>query len=145
MGKAHLEIVKRALIEQIKDLTSAIDSLKGELMNESKSALGDKHETARAKMQLEMERLAALVANKERELNKLSVIRFNEKQSAVQKGSLVKTDIGTILIAIAFGKIADHGFMAISDQAPMAKKLMGLEKGERLEMNGKFILIQEID
>ena len=69
---------------QIKELQTALDS-------ETKSSAGDKHETGRAMLQLEREKLGQQLAEAQ-DLNRvMQKIDISSKKTAAALGSLVKT------------------------------------------------------
>jgi hypothetical protein len=65
----------------------------------------------------------------------------------INRGSLIKTNIGYFYIAVALGKlkVGNEEIYSISLQSPMAKKLLGLSLNEQTEMNSKKIIIQVIN
>jgi transcription elongation GreA/GreB family factor len=127
----------------MQELGNSINAIEEAIQNETKSTAGDKHETSRAMMQLEREKLGNQLkelSSQKTELERIDISLFSEK---VVKGSLVKTDKGSFFIAIALGK-TDTGVYVISPQSPLGNKLMGLKQNDKAEINGTTYLIKEI-
>jgi transcription elongation GreA/GreB family factor len=113
---------------------------------ESKSSAGDKHETSKAMMQLEQEKLGHQLLEVDKQLEILSKIITMPTTSKVQIGSLVETDQGKFYIAIGLGKIhfQDQDFFVISPQSPLGLKMIGKAKGEKIEINTSACFINSI-
>ena len=99
---------------------------------ETKSSVGDKHETGRAMMQLEQEKYQAQLINSIRLKNELSQIDFLNKYEKIIKGALVITNNGNYFISASVGKIiiGQKIYYAISVKAPLAKALLGKQVNE---------------
>lgn len=128
------------------ELNSSIHSVEEAMNSESKSTAGDKHETGRAMLQLEQEKLGEQLkemAERKKELEKIDIEITSEK---VIRGSLVTTDKGIFFIGIAIGKLSVENVtvFSISPQSPLGSKLMGLKSNDRTEINGNSYLIKEI-
>ena len=117
------------------------------LEQESKSSAGDKHETGRAMLHLEMEKASQQlgVAKKMKEtLNKIQLSSASEK---VKLGSLITTDQGIYFLSISAGELVleDKPFYAISPSSPIGALLIGKEKGDKILLGSKVIRILSID
>ncbi|MGL4597341.1 MAG: hypothetical protein ACRCYO_07435 [Bacteroidia bacterium] len=115
--------------------------------NDSKSTAGDKHETARAMMQLEQEKLSKQLSELRTQKNVLEQLREARVGERVGAGSLIKTDKGILYLSIALGRITIDGatVFALSPQSPLGEKLIGKKKGDLVEMNGAKYVIAEIN
>ena len=134
------------LNEKINELNIALRDLKEGAENDAKSSAGDKHETARAMMQLEHDKIGNQREEFLRQKSELENIDINKKTSQVTKGSLLKTNLGFIFLAIPIGKINVDGVFVIvlSPQSPLGKKLIGLKTSEFAEINGMKYMIEEL-
>ena len=86
---------KKLLLEKQKN------ALQLALTSESKSSAGDKHETGRAMIQLEREKLGNQIAEVEQNQQRLNAIKNHKSTKSVTIGSIVLTDQANYFIAIA--------------------------------------------
>jgi transcription elongation GreA/GreB family factor len=112
--------------------------------NETKSSAGDKHETARAMMQLEQEKLSKQIADLAEQKKEFDKIDFTKSSSQIGQGSLVETDKGFFLIASSIGKITvdDKTVFVISNKSPLALAFIGKKQKETISFNGVEYLIE---
>ena len=126
--------------------TSKIVSVKGEIekLNESlgsetKSTAGDKHETGRAMIQLEREKLGRqlLEAEKTKVIFERIPSKYNST-STIGLGSLVRTDSTIYFMAISAGRFVEDGdeVFCISVATPIGKLLLGKSLGDVISFNG---------
>ncbi len=124
---------------------SLLDLTQG-AQNDSKSSSGDKHETARAMMQIEYEKIG--IQLKEANLQKEELERINPESSSkkITKGSLIKTNKGLLFLSVGIGKISveTNDVIVLSPQSPLGKKLQNLSIGNSAEMNGTTYTIEAI-
>jgi vacuolar-type H+-ATPase subunit I/STV1 len=131
---------------QIAELQALINEVQSASNNETKSTAGDKHDTARAQAQIEVERLnkqLAIIYQMQGDLNKLSTEKFDK----IQLGSFVKTSAGNFYVSVALGKMQyeDLEFFAISISSPLFLKLKGKTEGDEFEMiNGNTVMIGQV-
>lgn len=114
------------------------DELQESLGSETKSSAGDKHETGRAMVQLEQEKLGQQLQELETTRSVLNKINIDAPPNKVRLGSLVKTSMASYFVAISAGafKYGDGVVYCISASAPIAKLLIGKEKGDNFVFNG---------
>ncbi|MCB9205075.1 MAG: 3-oxoacyl-ACP synthase [Flavobacteriales bacterium] len=143
----------RLLNHCIQVARSKVNSLEGELasmrdavQSESKSTAGDKHETGRAMIHLEQEKLQMQLAEAQSVLAELEQIKPDHTFETVQKGALVQTNRATFYIAVGLGKINQDGtdIFVVSSQSPIAKQMLGKRSGESFNMNGTEYVITSI-
>ena len=111
--------------QKIKVAQEAIDNAQKSANKETKSSSGDKYETGRSMMQLEIEKYSAQL-NEGLNLKKaLCQTDFEKIYSMVQTGSLVLTNHGNFFISIGVGKltIGETDYMAISFSSPIGQIL----------------------
>lgn len=125
---------------------SAIQTAQASANEETKSSAGDKYETGRAMMQLEIEK-NTIQLNEARKLRQV-LDQFDplKPTSFVQVGSLVFTSFQSYYISISAGQltVANKIYFAISPASPIGIQLMGKRAGERFVFNGKSIDIQQL-
>ncbi|MDP6907918.1 MAG: 3-oxoacyl-ACP synthase [Flavobacteriales bacterium] len=121
----------RALEQELRSAREATTS-------EDKSTAGDKHETGRAMMHLEQEKLHKQLAKARSALVDLQKIEPTVLTESASKGSLVETDKGSFLIAVGLGKVAFERktYYVISVHSPIAIQLTGKKPGDSFKLNG---------
>ena len=135
--------VKAGFLQMLDVKIAAIDMVLHELFeaarNETKSTAGDKHETARAHVQIAQKQAAdqrAILQNNRALLLKIdaSIVPVD-----VRLGSLVQTKTNYFFISTGVGKIIleNATVYAIALQAPIGLVLQGLKKGSSYTFNGK--------
>ncbi|MEP7169012.1 MAG: hypothetical protein ABI855_06530 [Bacteroidota bacterium] len=136
----------KQLDDKIEMLKTALHELKEGAENDSKSSAGDKHETARAMMQLEHEKISRQHDETYRQKNELEKIVTQTVSEKIIKGSLIKANDNYFYLSIALGKINVHGVpvIVLSSQSPLGQKMAGLKKGDSVDMNGIHYVIEEV-
>lgn len=127
--KQHIiEACKSNLADKIQALSLIMQEVTDSANSETKSSAGDKHETARAMMQLEQEKLSTQIADLAEQKKEFDIIDFTKTSSQIGQGSLVETNKGFFLIATSIGKIVvdDKTVFVISKKSPLAQQLIGL-------------------
>ncbi|MFD1292921.1 3-oxoacyl-ACP synthase [Lutibacter holmesii] len=123
-------------------ISKSIASNKNDLFSETKSSAGDKHETGRAMIQLEMEKAGQQLAEVSFMQTVLSKIVVTKVSNIVCLGSLVKTTKGNYFLAVSVGqiKVENHTYFAVSAQSPIGKQLLGKKVGAIIEFNKAEVL-----
>tara|TARA_B110000037_G_scaffold199268_1_gene238907 strand:+ start:148 stop:594 length:447 start_codon:yes stop_codon:yes gene_type:complete len=116
------------------------------LTYETKSSAGDKHETGRAMIQIEREKLGNQLLVLEKEFQKLRSLKNHYNTGIVSLGSVVRTDKENFYIALAAGPcdIEIHTYYCISPTSPIGKLLLGKKAKEHINFNSKISKITEI-
>jgi len=116
------------------------------LTYETKSSAGDKHETGRAMIQIEREKLGNQLLLLEKEFQKLRSLKNHYNTGIVSLGSVVRTDKENFYIALAAGPcdIEIHTYYCISPTSPIGKLLLGKKAKEHINFNSKISTITEI-
>lgn len=107
---------------------------------ESKSSMGDKYETGRAMAQLDRDLYARRFDQLVRELEALERIGENPAFSdKVKLGSLARTSVGWVLVAVSFGVVEAEGLkvMVVSGQSPLGGAVLGKSAGDSFMFRGK--------
>ena len=107
------------------------------LESESKSSAGDKHETGRAMIQLEREKLGEQIKKAEQNQVVLTQLKYYKHSGVVRFGSVVQTNNSNYYIAIPVGSclIQSNTFHCISPQSPIGTLLLGKKVGDQLVFN----------
>lgn len=132
--------------ERLKIIQSQIEETNKALTTETKSSAGDKHETGRAMLQLEREKLGNQLAELEKQQEILSKIQTDKISINIGLGSVVYTTKSNYFIAISAGKLQvnDDVFFGISIQTPIGKLLLGKTVGCEVEFNNLKFLIDKV-
>ena len=127
--------VLRQLDLKIKDISNAVKSLSESRDSDTKSSAGDKHETSRAKIQVEIDQLSKQLINAQRQKNNLSIIDTNHLHIIADVGSLVETTKGYFFISIGWGRIQiqDENYFVISIESPIGRLLKNKKKGDSIQ------------
>ncbi|TCI84612.1 3-oxoacyl-ACP synthase [Tenacibaculum sp. M341] len=122
-----------------------INSNKKALLSETKSSAGDKHETGRAMLQLEMEKASQQLEGIQ--IMKETLAKTNlEVSQKVRLGSLIITDKVGYFLCISAGQLKVEGklFFAVSASSPIGKQLLGKEINNEIVFNGNKLIIKEV-
>ena len=127
-------------------IEATIASHQKSLESETKSSAGDKHETGRAMLQLEMEKASQQLIVAQQMKETLHKINLSESKTKVRLGSLVVTNNATYFMSISVGRLVvdTKEYFAISIASPIGKILLGQQADSELVFNGNKILIKEI-
>ena len=147
MKKALLEFCWDYVNERSERLKKQSGELQESLGSETKSSAGDKHETGRAMVQLEQEKLGQQLQEIDTTRGILSKINIDGTSGKIRLGSLVQTSMAHYFLAISAGAFNQNNTVVycISTNAPIAKLLLGKEKGERFTFSGTEQEILEVD
>lgn len=131
---------------KIKELEIIADEVKSSLLSDTKSSAGDKHETARAMVQLEQEKLSKQLGEFLQMKSILSQINPEILHSQVGQGSLIHTSLGWYFLSVGLGQISLKGttIFALNPNAPLGQHLMGKRVGEEVVFNGNTLEILEV-
>jgi transcription elongation GreA/GreB family factor len=146
--------IKKALYHACTDyIDQRIDSIQQSILSareaandETKSSAGDKYETGRAMMQIEIDNQNGQLAEAQRLFAQLKDINPEKIHDIIQKGSVVTTNLGNYFIAIGAGKIEVEGndYFAVGISSPIGQQLLGRKPGDSFEFNGKRFTIDEV-
>ncbi|MEX6626784.1 3-oxoacyl-ACP synthase [Tenacibaculum salmonis] len=113
-----------------------ISNQKG-LESETKSSAGDKHETGRAMLQLEMEKAGQQLHGIVKMKGILSKINIENTSEIAHLGSVIKTTKASFFLSISSGKIIvdDETYFAVSVSSPIGSLLLGKKAGDTFVFN----------
>ena len=145
------DIILKHLLDHVdKDLTEAkarMASLKESLGAESKSSAGDKHETGRAMIHLEQERVQDTVGRLEHMRGILMQRAAQDKViQRVSSGALVETTGPWVLVGVPLGKVQlpDALVLCVGAEAPLAQQWHGAQPGDQVALGPQQLTIQAI-
>ena len=144
--KQLLNEVIKLLDGKISVLQEAIKSAKESRDADSKSSVGDKYETSRAMMHIEIDKNETQLRNILKQRNEVQKIKTNHLSDNVEFGSAVYTSNGNYFISVALGKIEidNYAFYSISLVSPIGMLLNTRRVGDDIMFQGKNITIKNI-
>ncbi|WP_247656538.1 3-oxoacyl-ACP synthase [Maribacter sp. MMG018] len=137
---------KEFVFGRISRLKKQISEIGKALTSETKSSAGDKHETGRAMLQLEREKIGVQLANAENMQGLLNKVRVDGGTGSIAIGTLVYTTAANYYIAISAGEFRVDGVVVycISPATPIGKLLLGKMKDDEFTFNGKTHRIEAV-
>ncbi len=137
MKERAYQFCEQYILARLQRIKKNIHQVQNSLGSETKSSAGDKHETGRAMLQLEREKLGQQLLEAEKTLEVLKKVTIVKFSSAISLGSLISTTNGTYYIAISAGKFENDGdvIYCISANTPIGKLLMGKPVGATFQFN----------
>jgi transcription elongation GreA/GreB family factor len=123
-----------------------ISSNQKALHSETKSSAGDKHETGRAMLQLEMEKASQQLSGIQEMKEILSKINISKISNIAHLGSIIETSSANYFLSISAGQImaTDQKYFAISISSPIGKLLLGKRENEEIFFNEMCFEIKKI-
>ncbi len=117
------------------------------LEQESKSSAGDKHETGRAMLHLEMEKASLQFEAIKQMKEVLERIQINSVSEHIKLGSLITTNQGIYFLSISAGQLLFEGkpYYAVSVSSPIGALLIGEKKGSEKAFGSKKIRILDVE
>lgn len=136
LKKQLFSLCEEYVNEKINSAQEAIDNAQKSANKETKSSSGDKYETGRSMMQLEIEKYSAQLNDGLNLMKAISQIEVEKVYSSVQSGSLVITNHGNFFLAISAGKLLfeNKEYIAISYSSPIGQALFNKKKMIRLSL-----------
>lgn len=106
---------------------------------DTKSSAGDKHETSRAMIQIELDKAQQQVAKADLLKADLDGIDASIRHNKTELGSLLLTSNGLMFMSIGLGRIHFHDkdVFIVSMASPIAQALKGKEAGDSVRFQGK--------
>jgi len=135
--------VQQEIVQKESIIQKAFDDLNSAVSNDSKSTAGDKHETGRAMVHLEQEKLSNQLEQVKQLEETIAQINLNEKHTSIQFGSLVETNKGVFFFSVGLGKITvkKETVFCLSITTPLGKALLGKKVGEKVTFNGEIEVV----
>ena len=127
-------------------LHSQIEEINKALTSETKSSAGDKHETGRAMLHIEREKLGNQLLELQKLIEILLRIQLHNMSKTIKLGSLVYTSQSNYFIGISAGalKVGSELFYAVSKQSPIGELLFGACIGDVITFREQNFIIEEV-
>ena len=134
------------LRQKAKGYLSQDQSLLESLDSEGKSSAGDKHETSRAMIQLEREKLAQQRERNDQDIKTLDALKNKTTTVHIAPGALVNTSLASYFLAVPADAFShnDKKIYCISPQSPIGQLLLGKKAGESFSFRGNSIKVLEV-
>ncbi|MBP8822912.1 MAG: hypothetical protein KBH07_04665 [Flavobacteriales bacterium] len=136
----------RLLNERIRAAQAGLEQARESGTADTKSSAGDKHETARAMAQIELEKQGSVLRNLQEMDAVLLKIDPGKPVTRIAPGALLVTDQGLYYVATALGsmEIDGHTVHVISVQAPLLAAFAGLSAGDTATFRAKTYKLLQI-
>jgi transcription elongation GreA/GreB family factor len=130
----------------ITELQDSIRDLQSSANEETKSSVGDKYETSRSMVQLEIEKQGEQLQERINARKQFLMRPPERLADIVQSGAVVITSIGNFYLLFNAGEVQidKTKYIAISLQSPLAKVILGKKRGESVTFNTKTIHITQV-
>ena len=131
---------------KIKASNKAFESLQQSLLSETKSSAGDKHETGRAMLQIEIEKAGNQLYALQEMKTVLQKIDPSLTSDKAHLGSVVYTNRAHYYLSISAGELEIEGtvFYAVSAVSPIGKLLLGKQKNDQFSFGGNNFKILSV-
>lgn len=141
-----VNIIKSALQNRMDEANAAIISAKDSRDSDTKSSAGDKYETGREMMQMEMNKAELQMQAAKKLLHELDKIDLTSSGNNVKPGSIVTTNREIFFMTIGFGKIEFDGkeVFVISPASPLGAILLNKATGTSFSFQGIDRLIVSV-
>ncbi len=137
---------KNYVESKIEQINKALEELQQSANLETKSSMGDKYETGRASIQLEMEKYSHQL-NEFAGLKKILFhINADKIYESVQPGCIVYTNNSNYFIAINAGEleVENEKYLTISLASPLGKELYKRISGDKFNFRNKDFEINKV-
>jgi transcription elongation GreA/GreB family factor len=134
------------VLSRLQTIHNIVQSNQDALDSESKSSAGDKHETGRAMLQLEMEKAGQQLSGVQQMkliVEKIDSSKFSKVGSL---GSVIRTEEVNYFIGISVGKVEveNETYFVVSPSSPIGKLLLGKVTNDDFLFQGRQTKISEI-
>lgn len=134
------------LQKKLEVLDNSFREMKESLNSEAKSTAGDKHETGRAMIQLEQEKLSRQFRELQNSKSILDRIPYSKEFNTAQSGALVRTNRAIFFIAIGLGmiKVNETEVFVMGASSPLAQAMLGCKEGDHYSFQQNKVEVLEI-
>jgi transcription elongation GreA/GreB family factor len=145
--KGRLISELRLLLQnKIKSVQDAIASATESRDSDTKNSAGDKHETARAMVQIEIENHQIQLNKLLRTFSELEQLSADISDMRASAGSIIITSAGNFYLSVGIGKLEINGvvYFAISAASPIGSLMLGKAAGDSYEFQGNPVMIESV-
>lgn len=132
--------------QRLQTTQQTISSNQKALQSETKSSAGDKHETGRAMLQLEMEKAGQQLQSIQLMKETLARINITKEAEVVSLGSVINTTQANYFLSISAGQliVANKTYFAVSPSSPIGKVLLGKKENDMVAFNEKKFKLEKV-
>ena len=140
-----VQACKLLLEHRAQTIREAIQHAQSSANEDTKSSMGDKYETGRAMMQLEIEKNAQQLEQVKKMLGFISSLPI-QPCATIVPGALAETNRGMFFFAVALGlvRVNQDNIMTVSLASPLGKAAQGLAPGNTFVVNQNEYIILSI-
>lgn len=141
-----LQLCTQIIEDRISMAKAAMNNAQEAANSEEKSSAGDKYETSRAMSHLEKDMHARQLQSNQNELAALAMVNCKILYHTVSTGTYIVGKDNDFFIAAGLGKIQfeERTIYLLSPNAPLAKSLVGRNKGEVFEFNTRPVELLDV-
>lgn len=151
LGESNMSIIKKEIIQAFvnkltlerNELKMALEETRGSTQSETKSSAGDKYETQREMMQMEINRMESQVSQLNDAISQWN--SFDTIDNTVNWGSLLEISIGGKVVHLIIGpasgdiQLNQNTIKSISKDSPIGKAIWGRTAPAEFKFSGKTI------
>ena len=140
------KVCEQFVDKKLSTIEAIISSNQKALQSETKSSAGDKHETGRAMLQLEMEKAGKQLIDAFQMKETIKRINISKTSNIIHLGSIVFTTNMNYFISVSAGEITvdNQKYFAVSTHSPIGKLLLGKQSNKTVICNDTSIQIIEV-
>ena len=151
LGESNMSIIKKEIIQAFvnkltlerNEFKMALEETRGSTQSETKSSAGDKYETQREMMQMEINRMESQVSQLNDAISQWN--SFDTIDNTVNWGSLLEISIGGKVAHLIIGpssgdiQLNQNTIKSISKDSPIGKAIWGKTAPAEFKFSGKTI------
>ena len=132
------------VVQKENSILGIIKSNQEALDSETKSSAGDKHETGRAMLQLEMEKVSKQLHAVHEMKTTLRRIDITKTTTTVNLGSIIVSDAGQYFLSISAGELSiDNSlYYAVSANSPIGRLMLGAKAGDKINFRKEITILE---
>lgn len=150
-GKISLKIklkekASEILQKRIETSSLAMNEAQLSANEEGKSSVGDKYETSRAMAQIDVDIHARQLEMAQKDLNFIQQVDVTFFSKKVEVGAVVDSGNGKYFFLTGLGlvELDQEKYFFLSINSPIGRAFLGKKVGDKVNFNGKEILIKEL-
>lgn len=143
--KVHTHCLK-LVDERIALARKLIEEAQTSANQDTKSSMGDKYETSREMMALEMRKAGEQLQEASKLKQVLGELNPNNVEQKITLGSLISTSIGDFYLSVSLGQIEIEGrpLYILSAVSPLGKELINRREKDEFGFNSREIKILSV-
>lgn len=128
----------QVLEDRIAQAELALENAREAVREDTKSSAGDKYETTRERLQQDIRGHQTQLAESQKMRFHLEQLKKSTPGKTIQAGTLVKTNLNEIFLAVSIGwiEVNDKRLIVLSPESPIGRLLLGKSVGDRFTLNG---------